>query len=90
MNWSSDDLTATLEALRARRGDTTSVEVPTKRGLIQGADRVVLLADHTKFPGQGSIRVCDFGAVAVLVTTALADPETLAVARAHGTEVLIA
>lgn len=70
--------------------DTTSVEVPTKRGLIQGADRVVLLADHTKFPGQGSIRVCDFGAVAVLVTTALADPETLAVARAHGTEVLIA
>ena len=70
--------------------DTTSVEVPTKRGLIASADRVVLLADHTKFPGRGSLRVCQLSAVDVLVTTPGADPATLAVARASGTEVLIA
>ena len=40
--------------------DTTSVEVPTKRRLLEAGGRIVLLADHTKFPGQGSIRVCDF------------------------------
>ncbi|WP_199197130.1 helix-turn-helix domain-containing protein, partial [Ensifer sp. NM-2] len=32
MNWFSDDLTATLDALRARRGDTTSVEVKRATG----------------------------------------------------------
>lgn len=70
--------------------DTTSVEVPTKRGLIASADRVVLLADHTKFPGRGSLRVCHLSAIDVLVTTAGADPATLEVARAAGTEVLLA
>ena len=69
--------------------DTTSVEVPTKRGLLEASGRIVLLADHTKFPGQGSIRVCDFRSVSVLITTALADPRTLDVARAHGTEVVL-
>lgn len=70
--------------------DTTSVEVPTKRGLIEGTDRVVLLADHTKFPGQGSIRVCAMSAVSILVTTALTDPHVLGRIRSGGTEVLIA
>ena len=56
--------------------DTTSVEVPTKRGLIQAADQVVLLADHTKFPGQGVIRVCGLDSVSALVTTDLADPSS--------------
>ncbi|MEP7091397.1 MAG: DeoR/GlpR family DNA-binding transcription regulator [Nocardioidaceae bacterium] len=70
--------------------DTTSVEVPTKRGLIAGGDRVVLLADHTKFPGQGSIRVCGVQQLSVLVTTAAADPQTLDLARESGTEVVVA
>lgn len=70
--------------------DTTSVEVPTKRGLIQAAARVVLLADHSKFPGQGSIRVCGLDSVSVLVTTDLTDHRVLETARARGTEVLLA
>jgi DeoR/GlpR family transcriptional regulator of sugar metabolism len=69
--------------------DTTSVEVPTKRRLLEAGGRVVLLADHTKFPGQGSIRVCDFASVSVLITTARADPATLDIARAHGTQVVL-
>jgi DeoR/GlpR family transcriptional regulator of sugar metabolism len=70
--------------------DTTSVEVPTKRLLLEAGGQVVLLADRTKFPGQGSIRVCDFGAVSTLITNADAQHPTLGLARAHGTEVLLA
>jgi DeoR/GlpR family transcriptional regulator of sugar metabolism len=70
--------------------DTTSVEVPTKRGLITSGDRVVLLADHTKFPGQGSLRVCSLDVVSTLVTTPLTDERTLEVARGHGVDVIFA
>src|SRR6478672_2465295 len=70
--------------------DTTSVEVPTKRLLLEAGGRVVLLADRTKFPGQGSIRVCDFTAVTTLITTSDAHHPTLEIARSHGTDVLLA
>jgi DeoR/GlpR family transcriptional regulator of sugar metabolism len=70
--------------------DTTSVEVPTKRLLLEASAHVVLLADHTKFPGQGTIRVCDFGSVSTLITTSMADPPTLELARSRGTTVLLA
>ena len=70
--------------------DTTSVEVPTKRLLLEAGGRVVLLADRTKFPGQGSIRVCDFSAVSTLITNADAHHPTLELARARGTDVLLA
>jgi DeoR/GlpR family transcriptional regulator of sugar metabolism len=70
--------------------DTTSVEVPTKRLLLEAGGRIVLLADRTKFPGQGSIRVCDFTAVSTLITTSDAHHPTLEIARSHGTDVLLA
>ncbi len=70
--------------------DTTSVEVPTKRLLLEAGGHVVLLADRTKFPGQGSIRVCDFSAVSTLITNADAHHPTLELARARGTDVLLA
>jgi len=70
--------------------DTTSVEVPTKRGLIAAGDRVVLLADQGKFPGRGSIRVCGVEELSALVTTRAADSRTLDLARSRGTEVVLA
>jgi DeoR/GlpR family transcriptional regulator of sugar metabolism len=70
--------------------DTTSVEVPTKRLLLEAGGHVVLLADRTKFPGQGSIRVCDFSAVSTLITNADPQHPTLELARARGTDVLLA
>lgn len=48
--------------------DTTSVEIGTKRALLASADHVVLLADHSKFPGTGVLRVTDLHAVDQLVT----------------------
>ncbi|GAA2471189.1 DeoR/GlpR family DNA-binding transcription regulator [Terrabacter carboxydivorans] len=69
--------------------DTTSVEVPTKRLLLEASAHVVLLADRTKLPGQGSIRVCDFGAVSTLITNADPHHPTLEIARSRGTDVLL-
>ena len=70
--------------------DTTLVELPPKRGLLRAANRVVLLAGSSKFPGSGSFRVCGMDQIDVLVTTHGADPATLKACRAQGTEVLFA
>ena len=65
--------------------DTTSVEVGTKRGLLAAAEQVVLLADHTKFPGRGSLRVCGLADVDVLVTDTPPTDDLRAVLEEHGT-----
>ena len=48
--------------------DTTIVEVPIKRAMIEAAERVVLLADAEKFAMGGSVRVCEAGAIDHIVT----------------------
>lgn len=68
--------------------DTTLVEVPVKRALIEAADRAVLLADRHKFPGTGKLRVCGIADLDVMVTNTGADPETLQVCADNGVEVL--
>lgn len=70
--------------------DTTAVEVPVKRALLQAGDTSVLLVDRHKMPGTGSLRVCDAGAVDVVLTNEGADPATLTACRAAGTEVVLA
>jgi len=50
--------------------DTTMVEVPIKRAMIDAADRVVLLADAEKFSMNGIVRVCEAGAIDRVVTDA--------------------
>lgn len=57
--------------------DTTVVEVPVKQAMIAAAERVVLLADGSKFPGGGLARVCGTAEIHDLVTTQDADPATL-------------
>lgn len=68
--------------------DTTAVEVPVKRALIESSSRSVLVADAAKFPGTGALRVCEIGEFDTLVTNPEADPSTLAGARERGVEVL--
>jgi DeoR/GlpR family transcriptional regulator of sugar metabolism len=48
--------------------DTTMVEVPIKRAMIEAADCVALLADGEKFTMGGVVRVCDAGAIDQVVT----------------------
>ncbi|MFD6283957.1 ATP-binding protein [Micrococcus luteus] len=55
MNWSSDDLTATLDAHRARRGDTTSVEVKRATGGVPSMPET--LCAFANMPAGGTV-VC--------------------------------
>ena len=70
--------------------DTTLVEVPVKRAMMRCADRVVLLADHGKLPGHGTLRVCGADGIHTLVTDDKADPQVLATLAELGTEVITA
>ncbi|MFY0407145.1 DeoR/GlpR family DNA-binding transcription regulator [Solicola sp. PLA-1-18] len=68
--------------------DTTAVEVPVKQAMLKAADRVVLVADDSKFPGSGFARVCGPDAVNVVVTGARADVATLAAFTEAGADVV--
>lgn len=70
--------------------DTTAVEVPVKRAMLQAAERTVLVADAGKFPGKGIARVCGAADLTAVVTEPHADPETLALLTESGVEVLTA
>lgn len=48
--------------------DSTMVEVPIKRAMIEAAESVALLADVEKFSSAGLVRVCDASALDRIVT----------------------
>jgi DeoR/GlpR family transcriptional regulator of sugar metabolism len=48
--------------------DSTMVEVPIKRAMIEAAEQVVLLADAAKFAKSGIVRVCPAGDIDHIVT----------------------
>ena len=68
--------------------DTTAVEVPVKRAMLEAAERSVLVADAGKFPGRGIARVCGAADLAALVTEPGADRATLAAVADAGVEVV--
>lgn len=70
--------------------DTTVVEVPVKQAMMAAAERIVLLADGSKFPGGGLARVCGASDVDVLVSTEDAAPQTVATFTDAGAEVHLA
>ena len=70
--------------------DNMAVEAPIKEAMIASADRIVLLATETKFPGTGALRLCTLSEVDTVVTTAGANPKTLDLCRHAGGEVIIA
>jgi len=69
--------------------DTTAVEVPVKRAMLQAAERTVLVADADKFPGRGIARVCGATDLAAVVTEPDADAETLTLMTSVGVEVVM-
>lgn len=68
--------------------DTTGTEVPVKLAMIASSQRTVVLADATKFPGVGLLRVCGASDISGVVTEGQADPATLAVLREAKVEVM--
>jgi DeoR/GlpR family transcriptional regulator of sugar metabolism len=70
--------------------DDVMVEASTKRGMIEAAQQVILLASGKKFPGKGSIQVCDLSEVNTVVTTDGPHLASLTDYQERGGEVLIA
>jgi DeoR/GlpR family transcriptional regulator of sugar metabolism len=70
--------------------DDISQEATLKRAMVHSADRVVLAAPASKFPGTGSLRICRVGDLNDIITTADADEVTLEHARQAGANVIMA
>ncbi|MEU6468114.1 DeoR/GlpR family DNA-binding transcription regulator [Streptomyces massasporeus] len=69
--------------------DTTVVEVPVKRAMIRAGEKVVLLADATKFPGNGMAKVCGPEELDTVVTNEPVDAATRASFQEAGVEVVV-
>lgn len=66
------------------------IERPTKRALIEAADQVVLLADHTKFSRSAPVLLCSLDAVDVLITDQTPPPHITAALHKADVNVRIA
>jgi DeoR/GlpR family transcriptional regulator of sugar metabolism len=65
-------------------------EVDAKRAMIEAADEVILLADHSKFGRRALVRVAPITAVQRIVTTPGIDPEEAAAIRDLGIDLIVA
>ncbi len=76
----------------SERGCSTPdpAEAAVKRALVGAADRVVLLADHTKFGSEHFVRFADLDDLDVVVTDSGVEPEDLLGLKAAGVEVVLA
>lgn len=70
--------------------DTTGMEVPIKRAMIESSQRVVVLADATKLPGVGLLSVCGPESLDAVITEAGADPATVRSLQDNEVEVILA
>lgn len=70
--------------------DSTMIEVPIKRAMIEAAAEVVLLADAEKFSMAGLVRVCEAGVIDRLVTNAPPPPDAVAAAERAGIAITLA
>lgn len=68
--------------------DSTIGEVPARRAMIIASDRVVLLADRSKFPGTGMVKICGPEELDLMVTNAPLDGTTYTALAEAGVTVL--
>lgn len=73
-----------------RKGFTSSdlYEAEVKRAMIAAGQKIVIVADHSKFEKQGLISFSSFQDVDILITSNLADPNILKEIRLIGVEVV--
>jgi DeoR/GlpR family transcriptional regulator of sugar metabolism len=68
--------------------DTTVAEVPARRAMIAAGDKVVLLADKSKFPGTGMVKICGPEDLDAVITNASEDDATCMALREAGVKVI--
>ncbi|WP_461060893.1 DeoR/GlpR family DNA-binding transcription regulator [Streptomyces pseudoechinosporeus] len=68
--------------------DTTAGEVPARRAMIAAGEKVVLLADRSKFPGTGMVKICGPEDLDVVVTNASSDAATCTALEEAGVRVV--
>jgi len=64
-------------------------EVDAKRAMIEAADEVILLADHSKFGRRALVRVAPITAVHRIITTPGVDPDEAAAIRDLGIDLIV-
>jgi DeoR/GlpR family transcriptional regulator of sugar metabolism len=69
---------------------SADIERPTKRALMDAADRVILLADHSKFSGSAPVLLCPLDLLDGLITDSPPPPAISKALKAAGVGVLIA
>jgi len=68
---------------------STDVERPTKLALIEIADRVVLLADHTKFESSAPVLLCSFDRIDAVLTDRLPSSRVRDALARHHVETMV-
>jgi DeoR/GlpR family transcriptional regulator of sugar metabolism len=64
-------------------------ETDTDRSLVAAGDRLVVLADSSKFAQRGPIRLAEVRSIDILVTDAAADHRAVRLLRERGVEVIV-
>lgn len=88
----ADTLFLSVKAVSLEDGltDHTIEEAAVKRRMIQRAERVIVLADHTKLAKTALSRIADSDAMDLIITDGEADPVFLDALRDRGIKVIIA
>ncbi len=69
---------------------TNTDEVALKRCMIEAADQVVVVCDHTKFSGSAFVSVCSLSQVDIVVTDRELDPAIVRELEKRGVQVIFA
>ena len=88
--WSNQTLTTVNDAvvrLGVIEGDPLIARAETK--LLKRADKLVVLADASKFVRRGSLVVCPLPRIHALITDSAAPPEALAMLREAGVQTIV-
>lgn len=90
-NYNADIAFLGTSGISLAKGFTSSdiYEAEVKRAMVVAADKVVIVADHSKLQRQGLISFSTFDHVDTLVTSDLADPSVLRQIEKMGVEIVI-
>ncbi|GAB2566698.1 DeoR/GlpR family DNA-binding transcription regulator [Gracilibacillus alcaliphilus] len=74
-----------------RQGITSSdlYEAEMKKAMVSAGEKIVVLADHSKFANAGLTSFCDFEKVDILITSDLVSAQVLEEVRQKGVEVIV-